>query len=230
MTRGRPLALAAIALLFSAQATQAQGRAHYRDFQLGGNLTSVAALSGAQASEAKTIHQRPALMQDLAWRPAYFSGSTPAPPDPLQQIVFSFYNDQLFRMVVDYDRHRTEGMTDADMIEAISAQYGPTTAPTMKKIGAAVSQADQESGPAVARWGDADYSVGLYRSSYASGFKLIVTSLQLDALARTAVAQALLMDERDAPQREVAREKKEADDARTSQQKARAANKAAFKP
>lgn len=31
---------------------------------------------------------------------------------------------QLFRIVVDYGQNRTEGMTEADMIEAISAVYG----------------------------------------------------------------------------------------------------------
>ena len=82
----------------------------------------------------------------------------------------------------------------------------------------------------MARWGDADYSVVLYRSSYASGFRMIVTSLRLDALARTAKAQALRLDERDAPRREIARQKKEAEDARAAQDKARVANKAAFRP
>jgi hypothetical protein len=53
---------------------------------------------------------------------------------------------------------------------------------------------------------------------------------RLDALARTADAQALKLDAREAPQREAARQKKEADNARTSQEKARAANKAAFRP
>ena len=146
-----------------------------------------------------------------------------------QQIVFSFYNDQLSRLVIDYDRNRTEGMTDADMIEAISLVYGPRSKEPQKSR-LASSQVAQESGTPVARWGDADYSVVLYRSSYASGFRLIVTSLRLDALARTAEAQALRLDERDAPRREIARQKKEADDARAAQDKARVANKAAFRP
>lgn len=82
------------------------------------------------------------------------------------------------------------------------------------------SQVAEESGTRVARWGDADYSVVLYRSSYASGFRMIVTSLRLDALARTAKAQALRLDERDAPRREIARQKKEADDTRRSTESA----------
>jgi hypothetical protein len=194
-------------------------------------LPSVAALSGAAASQAKTIHQRPALMQELEWRPAYYvSGSTTPQNDPVRQIVFSFYDDQLFEVVVDYDPQRTEGMTDADVIEALSAVYGSTSKPAVKKPGISTSQLDQESGTPVARWGDADCSVVLYRSSYASGFRLIVTSLRLNALARTADAPAVRWDAREEPPREMARQKKEADDARASQQTARLANKATFRP
>ena len=29
--------------------------------------------------------------------------------DPVEQMVFSFYNNQLFRIVVDYRQERTEG-------------------------------------------------------------------------------------------------------------------------
>ena len=92
------------------------------------------------------------------------------------------------------------------------------------------SQVAEESGARVARWGNADYSVVLYRSSYASGFRMIVTSVRLDALARTAEAKAARLDERDAPRRELARQKKEADETRAAQEKARLANKAGFRP
>jgi hypothetical protein len=150
-------------------------------------------------------------------------------PDPVQQIVFSFYNDQLFRLVIDYDHNRTEGMTDADMIEAISSVYGSRSkSPLTTRV--ASSQVAQASGTSVARWGDAEYSVVLYRSSYASGFRMIVTSLRLDRLARTAEARASQLDELDAPKREIARQKKEADDIRAAQAKAREGNKASFRP
>jgi hypothetical protein len=59
---------------------------------------------------------------------------------------------------------------------------------------------------------------------------MVVTSVRLSALARTAEAEALRLDEREAPQRERARLKKEAEDARTSKEKSRLENKAAFKP
>jgi hypothetical protein len=209
----------------------AQDRSRYRDFQLGGDLPSVSALTRVALSEARTIHQRPALIQEMQWRPSYFmTGSTAPQNDPVQQIVFSFYNDQLFRLVISYDRQRTDGMTEGDMIAGMSEAYGSPLTPTLKKSPAIATHIETESDAAVARWEDADFSIVLYRSSYASEFRAVVTSARLDALARTADAQAVRLDEHEAPQREIARQKKEMEDSRASQEKARVANKAVFRP
>lgn len=230
MIVARRIAIGSVGFVLWTQLLYAQSGPHYREFQLGGDLSSVSALAGVAVSEAKIIHQRPALIQELQWRLPYaLPGPTAPSADPVQQIVFSFYSDQLFRLVIDYDRNRTEGMTDADMIDAISSTYG-SISKMPQKSRVASSQVAEESGTRVARWGDADYSVVLYRSSYGSGFRMIVTSLRLDALARTAEAEAVRLDERDAPRREIARQKKEADDTRAAQEKARFANKAVFRP
>jgi hypothetical protein len=229
----RALAVGALGLVLAAGSVQGQNRSRYRDYPLGGNLPSISALSGVAASTAKTIHLRPAMMQELEWqRPYAKSGATPAVIDPVKQIVFSFYNDQLSRMVIDYDRDRTAGMTDADLIDAISTEYGPRLKPGVGLGRGGPSEIERESGTAVARWGDADYAVVLYRSTYTymSGFRIIVTSPRLEALARTAEAQALRLDEREAPQREAARLKKEADEARAADETARTANRATFRP
>ena len=226
----RTLTITALGLVLSTHALQAQDRSRYRDFLLGGDLQSVEVLTKMAPSSVKTIHQRPAVIQELEWRPAYFVGGLAAShDDPVRQIVFSFYDDQLSRMIVDYDRDRTAGLTEADMIAAISTAYGPPL-PTTKRTQTVVTQIDDESGPPVARWGDADYAVVLYRSSYPSGFKMIVTSPRLEALSRLAAAQAIRLDQREAPQRELARQKKEVEDARIADEKARATNKAAFRP
>jgi hypothetical protein len=121
-------------------------------------------------------------------------------------------------------------MTDADVIAALSTEYGAQLKPLARAGRGGLSQVEEESGSPIARWGGADRAVVLYLSSYAAGFRIIVTSPRLEALARTAEAQASRLDEREAPQRELARQKKETDDARVSQEKARAANKAAFRP
>jgi hypothetical protein len=231
MTATRTLALV-LGLALSAQTLLAQDRSRYREFQLGSDLRSVAALAKVPASEAKTIHQRPAVIQELEWRPPYFvGGSTAVQREPVQRILFSFYDDQLFRLAINYDRQRTDGMTASDMIDAISEAYGPALLPRLNTSQGEASQIEAESGQPVAHWGDTDdYSVALYRSSYASEFRVIVTSPRLEALARTAIAQAVRLDEQEAPQRELARQKQAADDTRASQEKARTANKAAFRP
>ncbi len=165
MIARRACLLGVLALALAAPGAQAQDRSRYREFQLGATVASVAALAGVPASDARTIHARPALMQDLAWRPARRSaGTTPVEADPVQQVAFSFYQDQLFRMVVDYDRQRVEGMTDADMVEGVAAIYGP---PSRSAAAGprALSQVEAESGTALARWDDAAQSVGLFRST-----------------------------------------------------------------
>ena len=58
MLNSRTLAIGAFALLLSTQSLEAQSRAQYRDFQLGGNLASVATLARISASDTKVIHQR----------------------------------------------------------------------------------------------------------------------------------------------------------------------------
>ena len=150
--------------------------------------------------------------------------------DPVQHITFSFYNDQLFRMAIDYDRQRTEGLTDADMIGALTEVYGPASTPKSRTPSTFVSLIDITSGIPVSQWGNAEYSVVLLRPSFGAGFQVVVTSIPLDALARKADAEAVRLDQRDAPLREIARQKQDADDARASQEKARTANKATFRP
>jgi hypothetical protein len=149
----------------------------------------------------------------------------------VQRIVFSFYDDQLFRLVISYDRHRTDGLTDGDMIEAISQTYGVALLQSSStNVPGLPTSLAAEFGRPIALWGDADYAVALYRSSFVSEFRVVVTSPRLDALAQTATAEAIRLDERDAPQREADRKQKEAEDTRTAREKARLANKATFKP
>ena len=206
--------------------------AQYRNFALTSSLATVSTAAGVPASAAKTIHDRPAVLQDLQWRSSrWIAGSMEPSTDPVEQIVFSFYNDQLFRVVVDYARDRTAGMTDADMVDGIAAVYGTPDKRAASGTRVVASQTDIESGAAVARWGDGGHSVVLYRTSmYGDGFRLIVTELALDRLARKATIDAERLDVRDAPRLEVARQKKVRDDGRAAAEKARAINKAVFRP
>jgi hypothetical protein len=231
MTGTRTLAIG-VGILLLAQAARSQDHTLYRNYRLGSDLTSVAALAKVPAAEARTVYQRPNLIQELEWRRSYMmSGSAMSQSDAVQHIVFSFYDDQLFRLVISYDRDRTNGLTDGDMVEALSAAYGVALLqPSPRSVPAPTAWLASELGAPIAQWGDTDYSVILYRSSFASEFRVVVTSPRLEALAHTATVEAIRLDEREAPQREIDRKQKEADNTRAAQEKARLANKATFKP
>ena len=232
MINARTLAIVACGIVWLTSGVDGQSLSQYRNFALGSDVASVSALAGVAPAEAKTIHQRPAVLQDLEWRPSrWLAGSTTSSVDPVEQIRFSFYNDQLFRVVVDYGHERTEGMTAADMIERISSVYGAPLPRSSRAAGLPVSQLDTESGSLVARWGDSEHRVVLYQtSSYGATYRLIVADGRLDAMARKAEAQAARLDDQEAPAREIARQKKERDDARVAAAKARVANKGVFRP
>lgn len=230
MTRPRTFAICAIGLVLATHGVAGQSLAQYRNFELGSTLASVAGVIGVPLSQAKTIHTRPAVLQDLEWRLSqWIQGSAAPSTDPVEQIAFSFYDDRLFRIVVDYDRNRTEGMTSADMLDALAEVYGAPvkTAGPVRTI----SQVEAAAGSPLARWRDANHTAVLYRvSSYRGEFRLIVTDTALDTLAQKATIQAVRLDDREAPQREVARMKKEQDENRATAEKARIANKKVFKP
>jgi hypothetical protein len=223
------LALCACVVILPAQLLHAQDRMRYREFQLGSDVASVAKLIGTASSDVKLIHQRPAVMQDLEWRPRYFSRSASAQTDPVDLILLRFVDDQLFRVVVDYARDRTEGMTEADMIEAIAAIYGPASkvlatssrVPTLHYGGVDTP---------VAIWADKESSITLFRVAYPVSFRLVVALTRLDNLARTASAEAVRLDAREAPQREIARREKEDEEALLALRKAKIENKAVFMP
>ena len=232
MINARTLATVACGIVGLTRGVDGQSLSQYRNFTLGSGVASVAAIAGVDPAEAKTIHQRPAVLRELEWRPSrWVAGSGASSVDPVEEIRFSFYNDQLFRVVVDYGHERTEGMTAADMIEGISSVYGAPLARSARVAGRAASQLEIESGSLVAGWGDGGHRVVLYQtSSYGAAYRLIVTDMSLDDLARKAGTQAGRLDDQEAPAREVARQKKERDDARDAAATARAANKGAFRP
>jgi hypothetical protein len=232
MIHARTFAVCAVGIVCSAHVLDAQGLSQYRNFELGSDVASVSALAGVAASDAKVIHQRPAVLRDLNWRPSrWVAGSIASSTDPVERIRFSFYNDRLFRVVVDYGSQRTEGMTPADMIEAISAVYGTAVLRSSGSSTRAASRLEAESGPPVARWGDVDHTVALFQtSSSRAAFRLIVTDVRLDGLAADAEVQAIRLDDQEAPNRETARQQKERDDASAAAAKARDANKGAFRP
>jgi len=207
MISARSLVIAISWAVLSTPLIYAQDLSQYRKLQFGMNLLSAAQQTGMKPSEARTIHQRPALIQELEWRPQHFLGDPSLKTDPVRDLLLSFYSDELFRIVVNYDRRKTEGLTDEDMIEALSAKYGTATRPTAKTIGFSSSLVYNKQEKIIACWEDAQYSFNLFRS-YSQTLGILVFSKRLDALARAAVVEALRLDIQEAPERELERKKK----------------------
>lgn len=198
----------------------------YRSFPFGMNLADVEKQAGIQPSEVRTIHRRPAVIQDVEWRPRHFPGPAPE-SDPVKDVQFSFYNDKLFRMVVNYDRYRTDGLTTDDMIEAISATYGPGARPSAEVL---FPSAFSENVKVISRWEDAKYSFNLVRSPFQPSFALVAFSKELDAQAEAAIIESERLEAQDAPAREAEILRKQSEVSRLQQEKARLANKPGFRP
>jgi len=124
MTITRSFVISILLAALSMPLMYAQDLSSYRGFRLGMNLPAIAKQAGVKPSEAKLIYQRPAVVQELEWRPQS-SYSPSAQRDPVEEVLFSFCNGDLYRIVVIYDQLRTEGLTDQDLIESISAAYVP---------------------------------------------------------------------------------------------------------
>ena len=227
MTIVRVLAIVSLGLVFSSPDAVAQSLSRYRGYALESSLASIVKATGASASDLKTLHERPAKIQELQWRAPYVSASSRT-TDPVRSLLFTFYQDQLYRIVVTYDGDRMEGLTSGDVLDSISAVYGalpmqPRSADSMPLDMPAYTTV-------VGQWDDGASVLSLVHRGNSREFQLVLISKQLSARARTAVTEALRLDTKEAPQRELDQRSKALADARVVQEKARAVNKAAFKP
>ena len=143
-------------------------------------------------------------------------------------MVFSFYNGEMFRLAVKYDRYQTEGLTTQDLIEAISATYGTATEIAVPAKAAQGRYGDQDE--LLAQWQDAQYRFQLMRSSYGPSFSLSGVLKRLEAPVQAAILEATRLDVQEAPQRETARIATEEEAAKAKLEKARLANKPKFRP
>jgi hypothetical protein len=198
----------------------------YRGFQFGTGLATVAKQAGTNPSDVKAIHSRPALIQELEWRPQSLGASSQT--ESAQQVVFSFYDGQLFGIAVNYDRYETEGLTTNDLVEAISATYGPATLPAAPAKAVPGSYGDQEE--VLATWQDPLHRFDLIRSPYGRGFKLAGVLKALEIEAQSANAEAARLDLNEAPQREAERLAKDSGTEQARLDKARLVNKSKFRP
>lgn len=213
---------------FLSSPSMAQDLGKYRNFQFGANIESVAKQIQMKVSDARTLHERPALIQTLEWDEIGYS-DTSGKPGSIRSIRFDFCDGNLFKMLVTYSPAGTEGLTPDDIIEAISAVYGTASTPE-DSVSISNSTAYENREKVLARWQDEHYSYNLVRFSYGRAFGLLAFSKTLDVTASQASREAERLDKLEAPARELARQKKEAEDARTAQENARSVNKPGFHP
>lgn len=227
VTVGSGISAACLVLAVSTLASADISR--YREFELGASLVSVTTVTQTTERDLKTLHSRPAVLQQVEWRPRYMAGRPVADRESISEMVFSFVDGRLFKMSVAYARERTSGLTNEDMVGSLTSVYG------------APSSASKEAQPrldsiafdvpvVVAEWRAADTTVVLQRSRYNESFSLVITSVSLDAVARQAQATAIAMDEHEAPARDAALLKKRADDEREAEERNRSTNKPRFRP
>jgi len=200
----------------------------YREFELGASVATVTAVTQNPA-RVKIVHSRPALLQQLEWRPRYMAGAPQADRDSIGEVVFSFVDDQLFQMSIAYAQDRTSGLTDQDMVGSLTAVYGAPSSPA-PRTRTTSSLVALDAPVVIAEWRHADTTVVLQRKEYSESFFLVITSLPLDVMARKAQATAVAMDQREAPAREAALLKKRADEEKVAAETIRSTNKKVFQP
>ncbi len=208
-----------IALFLTAPLLRAQDLSKYRHFTLGMSLTRVLERTDQKMADVKPIHGRPAVVQELNWWPPNVPGNS-FQSDSVEQILFSFYNGELYKIYVTYDQNSTEGLTAEDMVKSISAKYGPPTYVALAIDSATNDRYDVTQKP-VASWADAQYSFNLVRSSFSDHLGLIIYSKRVNTEAELAIVEAVKLDAQEGPQREAERQKKQTDDLEAARQKNR---------
>jgi hypothetical protein len=209
------------------QPASAPDLSRYRQFQLGTTLAAVAAQVGP-APEVRVVHQRPVLIQEMVWYPPRSLGTLPD-EEAVREVVFTFYDGALYRMLIEYDRHRTEGLTAGDIVDALAVQYGAATRPPVA-IMASLSKGSHLSDEILANWDDPGFALTLFRPTYLSSFGLVMTERRLEGLARRATDEATRLDAQEAPQRDRDRQLAQGEETRAKQAKARQTNKGTFRP
>jgi len=228
---GRSLAMTTCAMLFGVTPlTSAQDLSRYREIAFGSSLSTVVAMTGTKTADAKVVHQRPALIQELAWRPQYAVSRSVGRSEAAREVTFRFYDDQLFSIIVVYDARLVEGLTNADLIDAVSGVYGSATLALPGQPPVAPAPGSINTSTAIARWQSADYEFTLMREVYPATFRLIGASKHLATAARAAEMEAMRLDRLDAPRRLAEEAAADVERKRGAADKTRATNKGEFRP
>jgi hypothetical protein len=213
-----------VAVLFAAPSLQGQDLSNYRNFSFGMSLTDLSKQVEGQSADVNVLHQRPALIQQLmCWPPLPSDSSLQA--EPVREVLFSFYNGKLYRIVLSYDTSATEGLTPEDMVQALSARYGAATRPAAT-VKFQTNENYERPEKVIARWEDSQYSLTLFRSSLARTFGIVMLSKGMNLQAETAAIEAVKLEREGAPQKKVEQVKIAAENLEAARQK----NIKAFRP
>ena len=220
----RLLAPALTALLLTAPILRAQDFSKYRDFSLGTNLATVLKRTEKRLADVNTTHGAPTLFQELTWWPPSLPG-TSSRADSVEQVLFYFFNGELYKIAVTYDQSSTEGLTAEDLIRTISATYGPPASVVPEpastlKVGYDLQQ------KTVASWQDLQYCLNLVRTAFTDRFGLLIYSKRVNAEAELGLVEAAKLEKEQAPARESERQKKETDALELTRQQ----NQKSFRP
>jgi hypothetical protein len=215
----RSVGISFVMILLSAPLIRGQDLSKYRGFSLGMSLPELSNQVDLKPLQTKLIQKRPSVIQELTWWPRESSGSSPQ-ADTVWQVFFTFYNGELFRILVTYDLDATKVLTAEDMVQAISTKYGTPTRP-VGEISFPTNELYRSTQKVIARWEDSQYSINLVRSRFLNSFVLAMFSKRLNAQADAAIAKSIKLEGQEAPQKEIDRQKKEADDLEAARQKNR---------
>ena len=200
----RRVGISLVMILLSAPLVRGQDLSKYRDFSLGMSLAELSSQVDLRPLQTKLIQKHPAVIQELTCWPGG-SSDLSRQTDSVWQIFFSFYNGELFRILVTYDRDATHGLTDEDVVQAISTKYGTPTRP-VGEISFPTNELYRSTEKIIARWEDSQYSINLVRSRFLNSFSLVMFSKRLDAQAEAAIAKSLKMEGQEDPQKEIDRQ------------------------
>lgn len=217
------LLVAALCFLPATSVAYSGDLSSYRGFHFGESVTASAKQAGVDISRSRLVQTRPARLEELEWRPE----SEGKNGDPLRDALLRFYNGQLFQIVVTYDRSHIEGLTESDMVAAISQTYGAATMPSEKIL---YRSNYGDTAKVLGRWENEEHSYSLIRTGDQASFALVLSAKRLNALAQTALVEAARLDALEAPQREIESQKKKAADNRSVLDKARSLNLPNFRP
>jgi hypothetical protein len=120
MNSTRPLVIA-VGLILGGQLAFAQDMSGYRAYVLESSLDAVVLTSGARVADAKTLHERPATIQELEWRAPY-GDSRNTQADPVREITFSYAPEfQLILVSKSLSARARTAVREAVRLDAIEA-------------------------------------------------------------------------------------------------------------